>query len=74
MSLNDLWDQSHVCILGIYGTGPKLASQVCMGPVSRYIFLELWDFERLQEQLSIACTPMYGIERPTGPNPCMTFS
>ena len=54
MPLNNLWDQSHVCILGIYGTGPKLASQVCMGPVSRFIFLELRVFERLQEQLSIA--------------------
>ena len=71
MSLNDLWDQSHVCILGIYGTGPKLASQVCMGPVSRCIFLDLWDFERLLEQLSIAWRPMYGSERPKGPVPFM---
>ena len=53
MVLRDSWDWSHACMSVIYGTGPMLASQVQMGPVPRYILIKLWEFEKLQEQLSI---------------------
>ena len=39
MVLNELWDQSHACISGIYGTGPIHVSQVPMGPNRPFIKL-----------------------------------